>query len=115
MRSQNATSKKGKGGVRYLPMVFAEHGILQLANVLKSKRARQMGIRIIEVFVKMREMLLTHKDLLIEMEKIRKNISSHDEKIELIFEYLNRFIKEQGKPRKQIGFKSKRIVHPPCL
>ena len=108
LRSHFATSKKIKGGARYLPMVFTEHGILQLTNVLKSKRARQMGIRIIEVFIKMREILLTHKDLVIAMEKIRKKVSSQDKKIELIFDYLKQFRKEQEKPRKQIGFKPKK-------
>ncbi|MFH1320255.1 MAG: hypothetical protein ABII90_06320 [Bacteroidota bacterium] len=64
-----------------------------------------MSRRIIDIFVKMREMLLTHKDLLLEMEEIRKKVSGQDKKIELIFNYLKQFIKEQEKPRKQIGFK----------
>ncbi|MGB0979168.1 MAG: ORF6N domain-containing protein, partial [Croceimicrobium sp.] len=90
-----------------LPYVFTEHGVLQLANVLRSGRAVQMSISIIEVFVKMREMLLTHKDLLIEMEEIRKKVSGQDDKIELIFNYLKQFIKEQKSPRVSIGFKHK--------
>src|SRR5690606_3192536 len=83
MVSQNAIpSKQHLGGA--LPYVFTEHGVLQLANVLRSGRAVQMSISIIEVFVKMREMLLTHKDLLLEMEEIRKKVTGQDEKIELI-------------------------------
>lgn len=74
MVSQNAIpSKQHLGGA--LPYVFAEHGVLQLANVLRSGRAVKMSISIIEVFVKMREMLLTHKDLLLEMEEIRKKVT----------------------------------------
>ncbi len=104
MVSQNAIpSKQHLGGS--LPYVFTEHGILQLANVLRSERATQMSIKLIEVFVKMREMLLTHKDLLIEMENIRKKIAGHDEKIDLIFDYLHQFINQQDKPRRRIGFK----------
>jgi len=107
MVSQNAIpSKQHLGGA--LPYVFTEHGILQLANVLRSGRAVQMSISIIEVFVKMREMLLTHKDLLLQMEEIRKKVTGQDEKIELIFNYLKQFIKEQEKPREPIGFKSKK-------
>ena len=87
-----------------MPMVFTEHGILQLANALKSGMAIQMSIRIIDVFVKMREMLLTQKDLLLEMEEIRKKVSGQDEKIELIFKYLKQFIKEKDNPRKKIGY-----------
>ena len=104
MVSQNAIpSKQHLGG--FLPYVFTEHGVLQLANVLKSGRATQMSIKIIGVFVKMRQMLLTHKDLLLEMEEIRKKVSGQDEKIELIFNYLKQFIKDQETPQVQVGFK----------
>jgi hypothetical protein len=76
MVSQNAIpSKQHLGGS--LPYVFTEHGVLQLASVLKSERVTQMSIKIIEVFVKMREMLLTHKDLLLEMEEIRKTVTEY--------------------------------------
>lgn len=106
MVSQNAIpSKQHLGGS--LPYVFTEHGILQLANVLRSTRAVQMSISIIEVFVKMREMLLTHKDLLIEMEEIRKKIGGQDEKIEIIFNYLKQFVTEKQTPRVSVGFKRK--------
>jgi len=61
--SQNAIpSKRSLGG--YNPYAFSEYGVLMLANVLKSSRALQMSIRIIEVFVKMREMLIFHKDII---------------------------------------------------
>jgi phage regulator Rha-like protein len=79
MVSQNAIpSKQHLGG--HLPYVFTEHGVLMLANVLRSKRAMKMSIRIIEVFVKVREMLLTHKDILLKLEKIEQKLSAHDEK-----------------------------------
>lgn len=64
-----------------------------------------MSISIIEVFVRMRELLLTNKDLLLEMEAIRKKVSGQDEKIERIFAYLRHFIQEKSKPRVPIGFK----------
>jgi len=104
MVSQNAIpSKQHLGGT--LPYAFTEHGILQLSNVIRSSRAVQMSINIIEVFVKMREILTTNKDLLIEMEEIRKKVIGQDEKIELIFNYLKQFVKNQEKPRSIIGFK----------
>lgn len=96
-------SKQHLGGA--LPYVFTEHGVLQLANVLRSGRAVQMSINIIEVFVKMREMLLTHKDLLLQMEEIRKRVTGQDEKIELIFQYLKQFMREEERPRTTIGYK----------
>gem|GEM_PF-6335149 len=51
LRSQIVTSKDGRGGTRYLPLVFTEHGVLQLSNVIRSGIAKQMSIRIIEVFL----------------------------------------------------------------
>ena len=104
MVSQNAIpSKKHLGGS--LPYVFTEHGVLQLANALRSGRALQMSIAIIEVFVRMRELLLTHKDLLIEIEAIRMKVSGQDKKIERIFAYLRQFIQEKTTARVPIGFK----------
>ncbi len=103
MVSQNAIpSKQHLGGA--LPYVFIEHGALQLANVLRSSRAVRMSIKIIEVFVKMREMLLSHKDLLLEVEEIRKKVTGQDDKIEIIFNYLKQFISEKNKVRVKIGF-----------
>jgi phage regulator Rha-like protein len=105
MVSQNAIpSKQYLGG--HLPYVFTEHGVLQLSNVLKSERANQISIKIIELFVKMREMLLTHKDILLQLEEMRKSIKSNDERVDMIYNYLVQFINEQKKPRNEIGFKS---------
>lgn len=108
LRSQTVTSSWG--GQRYLPYVFTEHGVLQLASVLKSTRARRMSVRIIEVFVKMREMLATHKEILHKLEQIEKKDIEQDQKIMLIFEYLKQLEKTKQedlelKPRKKIGFK----------
>lgn len=108
MVSQNAIpSKQVLGGS--LPYAFTEHGVLMLANVLRSERAVQMSIKIIEIFVKMREMLLTHKDLLLKIEKIERSVSSHDNQIVVLFEHLKRLledkeINEEQKSRKRIGY-----------
>ncbi len=109
MVSQNAIpSRQHLGGSR--PYAFTEHGILMLANVLRSGQAVQMSIRIIEVFVKMREMLLTHKDLLLKLEQIERAVSSHDDQIVVLFEYLKKLMEEKDlrqehESRKRIGFK----------
>jgi hypothetical protein len=107
--SQNAIpSKQQLGG--HLPFAFTEHGMLMLANVLKSERAMQMSIRIIEIFVKIREMLLTHKDILLQLEKIEKTLSGHDRQILLIFEYLKQLEQSRQQQddqanRKRIGYR----------
>ena len=102
LKSQNVTSSWG--GRRTLPYVFTEQGVAMLSSVLKSSVAINVNTQIIRVFTKMREMLLTHKDLLLEMEEIRKKVSGQDEKIELIFNYLKQFIKEKETPRKPVGY-----------
>lgn len=105
MVSQNAIpSKQHLGG--YLPYAFTEHGVLQLSNVLKSERANVISIKIIELFVKMREMLLTHKDILLQLEEMRKSIEEQEDRVDLIYNYLVQFMDKQKKPRTEIGFKS---------
>ena len=109
MVSQNAIpSKKYLGGS--LPYVFTEHGILQLANVIKSDRATQMSIKIIELFVKMREALTDNLSLKLEIEEIKKKLTNHGKNIELVFNYMDELIekKDDKKPRKQIGYKADR-------
>lgn len=105
MVSQNAIpSKQHLGGT--LPYAFTEHGVLQLSNVLKSGRAVQVSINIIEVFVKMREMILNHQDILLQLEEMRKALLGHDDRIETIYNYLVQFIQQEQKPRPKIGFKT---------
>lgn len=87
LRSQFVTSKKGRGGARYLPLAFTEQGVSMLSGVLNSKTAIRVHIQIIRVFAKMRQMLLTHKDILLQLEKIEKKLTGHDEDIALVFEY----------------------------
>jgi hypothetical protein len=111
LRSQIVTSSWG--GQRYLPFCFTEHGVLQLANILRSNRARKMCIQIIEVFIKMREMLTTHKEILEKLEQIEKKEIEQDEKILLIFEYIKQLERSrqdefEQQNRTQIGFKSKK-------
>ena len=78
-----------------------------LANVLKSGRALQMSVRIIEIFVKLREMVLSHKDLLLKINEIESKIANHDKSIRQIFAYLQQFVKQQSRSTPPIGFKQR--------
>jgi phage regulator Rha-like protein len=98
-------SKKHLGG--YLPYAFTEHGILMLANVLRSKTAIQVSIRIIDIFVKMREMLSASADILLKLEQLERKFDGHDEDIKLIFVHLKRLIDPPQKPRRRVGFRRK--------
>lgn len=107
MVSQNAIpSKQHLGG--YLPYAFTEHGVLMLANVLKSEQAITMSIRIIEIFVKLREVLLTHKDILLKLERLEKKAVSQDGDIKLIFKYLRELLNPPTESMRKIGFKIKK-------
>jgi len=107
LKSQNATSRSW-GGRRIPPFVFTEHGVLMLSSVLNSERAIQVNIRIMRIFNKIKQMLMTNKEILLKVEQIERNAIKQDEKIKLIFDYLKQFIKEQEKPRQLIGFKTKK-------
>ncbi len=97
-------SKQALGG--HLPYVFTEHGVLMLANVLKSDQAIRMSIRIIEIFVKLRETLLTHKDILLQLEKLEKQTTINSTDITMIFKVLKQLIAPTKKKRELIGFKT---------
>ena len=106
MVSQNAIpSKQHLGGA--LPYVFTEHGVLQLANILRSERATKVSIKVIEVFVKMREVITDTLRIHLDIEIIKKKIENQDKNIELVFSYLDELMekKEKSKPRKPVGFK----------
>jgi len=105
LRSQFGTSSWG--GARYLSMAFSEHGVLMLSSVLNSKRAIKVNIQIMRVYVHIREMILTHKDLLQQMDSLDKKVAKQDEKIALVFQYLKKFIDVQEKPKKRVGYKRK--------
>jgi ORF6N domain len=106
LRSQFATSSWG--GNRRLPYVFSEHGILQLANVLSSEKATRMSIKIIEVFVSLREMLNDNLSIKLEIETIRKKLANHDKNIELVFNYLDELMEKHDNKteRNKIGYKN---------
>jgi len=100
------------GGRRKLPCAFTEHGVLMLSSVLNSERSIEVNIRIMRIYTKIRHMLLSHKDVLLRMEKIEQTLLNHDEKIMLIFEYLKHLDQSKQdenefRERKRIGLKRK--------
>lgn len=88
-----------------LPFAFTEHGAVMLASVLNSNRAIEVNIQIVRIFSRMREMLLTHKDILLKVEQLEKKATGHDEDIKLIFEALKKLLTPPKEPRQRIGFK----------
>jgi len=100
-RSQNATLKQGKH-IKYLPYVFTEQGVAMLSSVLGSKRAIQTNIAIMRAFVRLRQVLLTHKELAQKLEELERKYQLHESDIQIIFEAIKKLIEppdEQPKPR----------------
>jgi hypothetical protein len=106
-RSQFVTSNSDRMGLRYVPMVFTEHGVLMLSSVLNSKQAISVNIQIMRIFTRIRQMLTDTLSLKLEIEDIKKKLQNQDKNIEIVFSYLDELItkQEDTTPRKRIGFK----------
>jgi ORF6N domain len=104
LRSQIATSKKVRGGTRYLPFAFTEQGVAMLSSVLNSERAIQVNIAVMRTFVKIREFLSTHKDLARKLEDLERKYESHDGQIKAVFEAIRELMKPPEPARRRIGF-----------
>lgn len=113
LRSQIGTLKRGEHS-KYAPMAFTEQGVAMLSSVLNSPTAIKVNIEIIRVFTRMRELLLTHKDILVKLEQIEKTLlrqdmrmNKHDEDIQMIFGALKKLLNPPQEPRPRIGFRRK--------
>ena len=102
------------GGTRKLPFVFTEHGVLMLSSVLKSDRAIQVNIQIMRVYTKMKELLLTHKDIILKIEQLEKKLmkqdrknKKYDEQMQLLFAYLKELLPKQNEPMRRMGYRRK--------
>jgi len=110
LRSQIATSKSsaGRGGRRYLPYAFTEHGAIQAANVLNSVRAVEMSIYVVRAFVKLRELLASNTELaqrLDELEaRIEEKLVGHDQAIAAMLSAIRGLMNPPAPKRRGIGF-----------
>jgi len=102
LRCQTGISKRGRGGRRYLPYVFTEQGVAMLSSVLNSERAIEVNIAIMRVFVRLREMMATHKELAFKLAELEERLEGHDEQIQNIFEAIRQLMTLPEPPRKKI-------------
>lgn len=103
LRSQFGTSK-GRGGRRYMPYVFTEHGALMLSSVLNSPRADEISIHIIRAFVWLRQSIPAHKELAAKLNELEARGSKHDETLGGIIQTLYDLITPPDKDKRRIGF-----------
>jgi phage regulator Rha-like protein len=99
LRPQFATSNRG--GTRYMPMAFTEHGVLMLSSVLKSEKAIQVNIQIVRAFTKLREIVLENGKLRQEIEALRDDTEG---KFRIVFEALDQLLASEPRQGKKIGF-----------
>ena len=105
LRSQFVTSK-GRGGRRYLPYAFTEHGVIMAANVLNSERAVQTSVRVARTFVKLRQILLANSELAGKLNELEKK---YDAQFKVVFEAIRQLMTPPLTKRTQIGFRPKAL------
>jgi hypothetical protein len=112
LRSQIVTSNVRRGGRRYLPYVFTEHGVVMLSSVLRSPRAAQMNIFVARAFVRLRELIAGNKDLAVRIEKLERRHDGAASVIEVLVEDIDRLAGEveqmkalPSRPKRRIGFR----------
>ena len=99
------TSRRGKH-IKYLPYTFTEHGVAMLSSVLNSERAIQVNILIMRAFTKLREILLTHRELAVKIDALEKKYVEHDGTIKSIFEAIKQLLEPPlVKERRITGFR----------
>ncbi|HHT9105306.1 MAG TPA: ORF6N domain-containing protein [Candidatus Wujingus californicus] len=100
LRSQIVTLKRGQHR-KYLPYVFTEQGVAMLSSVLNSERAIQVNIQIMRAFIKLKEMLSTHKDLKQKIEEMEKK---YDYQFKIVFDAIKQLLEPPAEPKGKIGF-----------
>jgi len=106
LRFQIGTSKTAesrRGGRRYLPYVFTEHGVAMLSSVLRSERAIQVNIAIMRTFARLRQLLASHKELARRLDELEIR---YDANFKVVFEAIRALIEpeEEKDPKPRIGF-----------
>ena len=101
-RSQFVTLKRGQN-IKYRPYAFTEHGILMLSSVLSSERAVQVNIEIMRAFVKLREMLASHKDLALKLAAMEKK---YDSQFKVVFDAIRELMTPPEPKPRRIGFRA---------
>jgi phage regulator Rha-like protein len=104
LRLQIATSKKGRGGRRYPPYAFTEHGAIMAATVLNSKQAIEMSVFVVRAFVRMRELLAKNRQLAAKINELDRRLETHDSAIQDLIEAIKELMVPEESPRRKIGF-----------
>lgn len=115
LRSQIVISKIGRGGRRYAPYAFTEHGAIMAASVLNSPRAVEMSIFVVRAFLRLREMLATNKALAAKLAELEQRLETTDLKIMEIIDAIHVLAMPPEKQARQIGFHPDAVSKPKML
>jgi hypothetical protein len=103
LRSQFVTSN-GRGGRRYAPYAFTEHGALMLSSVLKSSRAEEISRMVIRAFVWLRQTAPAYQELAAKVAELENAVGRHDKDIAIMLDALRQLITPPDKEKRRIGF-----------
>ena len=107
LKSQSATSSSGWGGRRKPPWAFTEHGAIMAANVLNSRRAVQVSVFVVRAFVRLRRMMVQHKELAARLDELERKLKGHDRQIIALVDAIRQLMAPPpAPPRKRIGFQA---------
>jgi hypothetical protein len=101
LRCQIGTSSQW-GGTRHPPYAFTEHGVAMLSSVLRSSKAVQVNIAIMRAFVRLRELMLTHRDLARKLEDLERR---YDSQFRVVFEAIRELLEPTPAKKRRIGFR----------
>jgi phage regulator Rha-like protein len=104
LRLQFATSKKGRGGRRYAPYAFTEHGAIMAATVLNSQRAVEMSVFVVRAFVRLREMLANNRELAAKVDELERRLDTNDTSIQDLIEAIRELMAPDPATGRKIGF-----------
>jgi hypothetical protein len=108
------SKSKGRGGRRYAPYVFTEQGVAMLSSVLRSKRAIQVNIAIMRAFVKLRELVTSHRGLASKLAQLERKVGGHDGQIRSLFDAIRQLVETSATKSRRIGFKTWGETLDPC-
>ncbi len=104
LRSQFATSKVSRGGRRYLPYAFTEHGAFMAASLLNSPRAVEVSVFVVRAFVKLRQLVLSHKELAGKLDQLERKFAGHDDTIRQLVAAIRQLMATPDPPVRPMGF-----------
>ncbi len=104
LRSLHGIFERKHGGKRYSPVAFTEHGALMAANILRSGQAIKASIYVVRAFVKLKQLIASHKELAAKIDDLENAVATHDKAIVSLFDAIRKLMSPLSEKKKTIGF-----------